>query len=493
MTDLFFFDPAALRSEVAEYGFPTGSVPAFVTRRLERHPIPFRMPFFVSDDDVQPIGLLNAFLRRLPSNGWHSPASWEACARDVHTLVRFIEKEWPGLSLLQVTHEHVAEFYDRRRIHAKKILKPKSWNRTATSITKFFSHLHRHGHVAALPFEPTSGEVVGSPARVGSGSGAGLRERVGRDLRIKCVSDEQYLFFRDVGLGGLLAIDGEADPEFKGRNTGRDRAFADTLITTGMRLAEACSLLHAEIPRSDSAACGARNLEVHVAAAIAKGRKARDVRMPLTTICKIEDYELGERLNAVARHLPAGGYDPRAFDSVTRWRADRCHLEGGARSVEYDELDLRARRRLVGVPREDPRPPTGPGLIWLSETGGPMNPESFDAIFRRARERCSRFGRDIPITPHTLRHCYALGMLSQLVRFTIEAGEGNRFVRVALDPLSELARLMGHASVETTRQYLTYMREAKEVVSLAIESWADRFQKASLEITEGRGTTDDDL
>lgn len=45
-----------------------------------------------------------------------------------------------------------------------------------------------------------------------------------------------------------------------------------------------------------------------------------------------------------------------------------------------------------------------------------MAMSAWEAVFKRAGERCRRFGFDIYITPHMLRHSFGVHMLTLLLR-----------------------------------------------------------------------------
>jgi integrase len=51
-------------------------------------------------------------------------------------------------------------------------------------------------------------------------------------------------------------------------------------------------------------------------------------------------------------------------------------------------------------------------VLWLTEGGLPMPMAAWEAVFMRASARCRRFGLDIDVTPHMLRHTFAVHMLT---------------------------------------------------------------------------------
>ncbi len=118
----------------------------------------------------------------------------------------------------------------------------------------------------------------------------------------------------------------------------------------------------------------------------------------------------------------------------------------------------------------------------------------FEAVFARACERLKKFDFDLWITPHTLRHTYAVYMLNQLIRHTLDTDVGigrekqrlsdNTYRRVIADPLRTLQKLLGHASITSTYKYLTYLEEAEELVDQAIGSWGDLVGSPDLNLIE---------
>jgi integrase len=113
-----------------------------------------------------------------------------------------------------------------------------------------------------------------------------------------------------------------------------------------------------------------------------------------------------------------------------------------------------------------------------------MTPPAWEAVFRRASERCRRCGIDIDVTPHMLRHTFAVHMLSMLIREQIgtvlhdkqqarcESAGAAVYRRMIGDPLQKLQRLMGHASIASTYIYLDSLEESRALVDAAVERWA---------------------
>lgn len=83
---------------------------------------------------------------------------------------------------------------------------------------------------------------------------------------------------------------------------------------------------------------------------------------------------------------------------------------GKASSLLVTELPLitpRRELRRLG----DETGPGGPLWLWLGENGMSLGRSTWRAVFRRANERCARFGLDFNVHPHTLRHTFAVPML----------------------------------------------------------------------------------
>ncbi|HLP68646.1 MAG TPA: integrase, partial [Rhizobium sp.] len=120
-----------------------------------------------------------------------------------------------------------------------------------------------------------------------------------------------------------------------------------------------------------------------------------------------------------------------------------------------------------------------PLALWLTEDGQPASMAAWEAVFMRASERCRRFGfEDMHVTPHMLRHSFAVHMLTLLLREQVRwvvsersAHLGSAYRRMIGDPLLKLQRLMGHSRIESTYIYLDHLADSQEIVDAAVSNF----------------------
>lgn len=446
--------------------------------------IPDGMPFFL-DAEGRYDRVLNKFFRYLPADGCRSPRTWSGYARDIHLFCRFLDERCGGKSILTANKDDLRVFYRVRRLSASPIAE-RSWNRAVAALDRFYRWALGENLVDGLPFDYryATAKVPGLEASVEVCSNQ-LLERVGDREEVKCISLADYLVFRDVGLLGRRP-NGTPDPAFRGRNGLRNAAFAELLVTTGMRLSEASWILKAELPDLDAPGnAGLKTCRMQLAKVTAKRSKGRIIPVPRRVLKDfIIPYIEEDRDNAVAKAMASGRYARLDTLTVSHWDGNSCRLTAasGRRKMEYTTLLPADRARLYsGGP--DGRP-VEPGLLWCTEGGLPTLPDNFEAIFDRACERCAKFGYRLSVTPHTLRHTFAVYMLSELIKTSMgdvlalrqqrKALEDGAYRRIMLDPLGRLRRLMGHASITSTYIYLTYLEDAQQLVDEAIGSWASR-------------------
>jgi site-specific recombinase XerD len=399
----------------------------------------------------------------------------------VLTWLHFLAERRGGKGAWQADHEDVAAYHAaRRRSEPPHRITAASWNRAVAALEKLYGWAVDEGIVATSPFRHSvAWRRIGhglAPVRISR-----ARERAARTGDPRFIDVERYMQFRDVGLRGRLP-DGTDDPAWRGRHGERNALFAELLVTTGLRLEEAGSLLTGELPRSAIIRGDRRprrSIPFRVPASIAKGNKAREVRLPLRLLRQLGDYIELERANMLERGRREQRSGAIVVAAIERDAAILDEGDRGIRRVRLDLLTPAERRRLVVHGDDGARAAT----LWIGETGQPMTSGAWQVIFHRASERCRFLGLDIEVTPHMLRHTFAVHMLALLLREQIgtvlrdgpgaddQPGAGV-YRRLIGDPLQKLQRLMGHASIASTHIYLDSLEECRALVDAATERWA---------------------
>ena len=174
-------------------------------------------------------------------------------------------------------------------------------------------------------------------------------------------------------------------------------------------------------------------------------------------------YDVRNGIARISRPIHVTECDRRSVHVVNDERIER---------INVDMLSPKERGRLVHGEKNVPL------SLWLTEGGLPMPMAAWEAVFLRASSRCQRFGLDIEVTPHVLRHSFAVHMLTLLLREQIgwvmnhrSAQVGQAWRRLIGDPLLKLQRLMGHSRIESTYIYLEHIADSQELVDAAIEQW----------------------
>ncbi len=399
-----------------------------------------------------------------------------AYARDVTVFCRFLH-ESRGAKTIWACDEADLRAYKQLRLRGPQHMRVSvaTWRRFIAAIDKWAAWSLSEGLIQREPFSYREKSVwtpVGA-RRVHINTAS---EPQPGPAPIRFVSYPDYLIWRDVGLRGRL-LDGRADPCFHGRHAARDSAFADMVVSTGMRLGEAASLLVPELPPAQAEGAG-RLRGIHLAGAVTKRGRPRTVFAPARVLRALGRYVAIERSALVTAGTAGDGYRLTTQAILVRRTGTAAVMLPDSSSRSYSKLDPTLRSRLVLV--DDDGQVNGPLALWLGEHGRPVSPASWQSVFRRANLRCAEAGLELKCSPHTLRHVFAVHMLGLLLRQSVAALGADPSRRLAStqlrallvgNPLRKLQLLLGHANEATVYAYLDVLDEAEEIVAAALENW----------------------
>ena len=458
--------------------------------------LPEGLPFVVTEGG-EIDERMHRFFKAMPGElALGSHHTWRGYANDIGAFAQFLGTRPRPKTLWEANADDVDDYHMVRCRGPKNLrLTAKSWNRAVAALECFFGWAFAEGLVAGKPFHYKArskwrGATDGGASLAGvdpSPDRNAALEGTNADPHIVHIALSEYVFFREVGLRGLLP-NGEPDPACDRHVGDRNAAFADLLLLTGMRVEEGGSLLLQELPprqRVDALAPTESCVHDLVPKCVKGKKRGRKVYVPARTVRDLLEYVDVERADATVRGGAAGVYavagrwevvTPAPEGKGFRGRAG----DGRTYRVGFD-LDPRERRRLLVSTAGGG---TTPASLFLNHrTGEPLATAYWDAAFRAARKRCKEtFGRDIACTPHVLRHTFAMNTLSDLIAASAEHAmalqqgkPGDRAYEVMFgDAMAMLRDLLGHVSVATTHLYLRSLRDARGVADQAAARFAER-------------------
>lgn len=417
-----------------------GSIAAGLAHRERSAGLAPGQPFLLRPDGTPDIDVLAFFVSA--SYKLLSEQTQLSYAKDLRLFLSFLESQ--GRWWREATASDLLDFeyWRRRDPDNDHRVSGAKFSRELAACKKFFDWQKRRGVIA---IDPTADEVAASAGF------RSLRPRDARPVRVKWLTPTAYRQWRDVGLGGRL-LDGSADGSWRGRNDGRNLAFADLLWSSGLRLREAGTLLVHELPAVD---LPGQFLGARVGAGVAKGR-GRDFWMSASARRRLESYLLSTRAEAVSRAQREGRYeqipDLHVVVSLDRSRLRVRDTDGRVRTTTLDQLDWRDRARLF-IQSENG---LAPAMLFLGDSGLPLRYESWEAVFTAANRRCAGLGVPVSCYPHMLRHSFALRMLITLLhafdrRMGLTPEERKDYRRLFGDPWTLVQTLLGHTNPQTTR------------------------------------------
>ncbi|WP_298280448.1 site-specific integrase [uncultured Bradyrhizobium sp.] len=415
---------------------------------------------------------LDRYFLDLPLNGAQSRHSLRAHGYDVLVWVRFLA-EARSKTVWQADVDDVTAYHRaRRRSDADFRISASSWNRAVASLDKLYRWAQREGLVERPPFthrQVWRRSYGGRRAAISARNEA--YERAARRSDVRFIDLADYHAFRDVGLRGLT-VEGVQRPGARDRNGARNALFADLLVTTGLRLEEASFLLAFEIPALDARA--ERQRRVELPSALTKGDRGRTILLPRRLLPAFDAYIAVERASAVTKFVSRRGWeviDRPIFIYRPPPSPTALHrVDGGTIDMEIVSPEERARLVICA----DDGAPCEAAVIWLTEVGHPVMPNSWEAIFARASRRCTDAGIPLRVSPHQLRHSFAVHMLAMLIQRRINeaaapAGAMEGYRQLLGDPLQQVQRLLGHSSLATTSIYLDHIATRADTIDAAVE------------------------
>ncbi|MEU9534764.1 hypothetical protein AB0D00_20940 [Streptomyces sp. NPDC048213] len=322
------------------------------------------------------------------------------------------------------------------------------------------------------------------PVRLAARGRNALAPRVRSSMDIRHLTFEQYRYFRDVGLGGQLP-NTQVNSTFRGWSPLRDRAGADIALGSGTRWREWSTVLLPEIGLWPGMPGGASEFIVQ---ACAKYGKARTVYVPKDAIGSADLFCLLERPDIVRR--AARTLERKARDLFVVGEVNvaggwvRGVLDGIVREFQMSAMPAKLRRITVFEGQ------FGLEALALFVCRGGLMPgaDAWKGYRHRAWTRMNALADETtPHLPtrrwrwHDLRHTYAVRLLTYLENI-MDGSEPDLQARcrrhrsyltghIRHNPLLIVSRRLGHASPETTYQYLQYTDDLINEFEAAFSSW----------------------
>ncbi|MFH8402385.1 site-specific integrase [Streptomyces anulatus] len=432
---------------------------------FERRQIPAGTPVLV-DDQMRPIEPISSWFRSLGMDA-QDAKTMSAYGYTVLMWLGFLERR--GVGLTEATESDIKAFRHWRKQTQKDPIQHSTWSRDAAALTSLYGYLKRTGHITSAPWRPDGGRDP-------------LANRTSRDLRVRHMELDQYLFFRDVGFGGLVA-DGDVDETFAGWRPHRNRAACELALMTGMRIQEWSTLLLPELGLLDGQRPATADVDL---ARCAKFQQPRSVYVPHDAMELLDPYLLLERPQMVAaaqRTLRRRHSDLFVVDRVeTDHGRLRGRFEGRQVSWVIKDMDPELRRLCVKE--------TGDGLeplaLFLGRGGRMPTFSGWDRARWRAWDRMKQLSTDpsAPVMPrrrwvyHDLRHTFALRLLIYLTREALDDGEAQQLPMSTLldhmirNPLLVVQKRLGHMNPSSTYRYVRYLKDPMPEVDAAFREWS---------------------
>ena len=411
---------------------------------------------FADDGQPRPAAVANRWLQELPVSGAPSPRTWRVYAQVLRAWIEFLSDRGVDLFDSRTRLRAVLSAYAGHRFSSdlKDRWDSATWNLHVTVLSRFYRWAVDEGLASAVPFtyslarrfaDGYAVEVVRNNARLRSAK---------PHSTIKYLEDDFVTLFENALAG--LHPNGGVDERFRGRELGRNAAVGRAVTASGLRRQEFSYLLTYEIPPLPNRRT-VLPVPFPVGKAVTKGAKDRATWIDYDALAEVHHYIALERSSAADGFIwrPPARLGAPLHVEEPDWEG--AHIDGVRRPWRL--LSPPERLRLVS-------PEGGSCLLALQSTGAPFT--DWATVFRRTSDRIrERFEPRFPnVSPHRLRHSFAMRTLARLVEGYYQQAaalvrDTDRDADAALalyltksDPLSVLRDLLGHSSVTTTEIYL---------------------------------------
>ncbi|UQU67469.1 site-specific integrase [Couchioplanes caeruleus] len=464
--EIFYVDRRMLGLWSVPAGFDAGST-------LDYRSLPDGMPVLL-DASMQPVEPASGWFRALAYDG-KDAKTLRAYAYIVRRLITFLNGR--GADLISATESDLVAYRRSRTELQDKPIDEVTWDREATVINALYGHLLDRRLVRRRPFRLTR---RGSQREAANSLQTGKR----REMKVRHMTVEQYLYFRDVGLGGQHP-DGEVSQSFRGLVPHRGRAGLELALLTGMRLQEWSTVLLPELQQGQGPG---EPVEFELQKCAKFGLR-RDAYVPVAALEMVAHYLLLEREEFAAT----------SAESLARRRADLFVvneidaeqrrlsgvLEGRRRSFVMSAMSPQLRRITV---REAERG-LEPLAVFIGRGGLMLGPSSWDRIRKDAWRRMLQYAAapGVPVLPaqpwrfHDGRHTFALQLLRFLQQRRVQQEIDDNRARglptpaehISIHPLLTVQRRLGHKRPASTYAYLRYLEDPRTYIDAAFAEWSE--------------------
>ncbi|MFE2728934.1 integrase [Kitasatospora sp. NPDC059327] len=326
-------------------------------------------PVFVSPDFSVDVDLLD-LVRSKEFRGLERETK-RNYATDIRLLLNFLSSR--RVWWRRASEQDLADYRDWR---CESPLNPQriggaKWDREAAAFTRLF----KWAKVVPLPVDVSRRED---------------RAADSVSSRVSWLTPRTWGLWSNIGLRGPTRA-GVPAAGWEARTEGRNTAFVQFQLSSGLRRQEGGSLLTFELPVQRLR--GGLYCHGQVAGALTRSKQSRTFYAGTEALGQVETYVQSERAWAVARAQKQGRYERlpvvRVITRVTRGREPVVHWVDRAGVEGQQKLSRLAWRERQWLFLEGPEGPE-PAWLWLTEQGMPMLPDRWNQVFRGANQRCER-------------------------------------------------------------------------------------------------------